>query len=512
MKSETATGEETGASVVGKRKSTGFFRAIWGLFASMKTAVVFLLVLAVVSVYGTLVEQYPALRVFGVTELYHTPFYTFLLALIGISLAVCSINRFGSTWRAMFHPKVVVSDKQIAGMMRAETLSWEGDVKGAADKAETALRAGSYHLLRADENGDSVLYAAKGRLSIWGPYLTHLSILAIFVGAILGNQLGLDGVTAVKEGGYADTAYVRKTEWVGWPAWMLARLAGRPCVRKTEREQQLGFRVALQKFTVQHDAHHNPTAYQSDLEILDGGRLVMRKVIDVNHPLTYKGVSFFFFFYGLTSVLLKVTGPGGETAWLPFDVDTQSEMQTKRYSMPGIAFKQISIGDKKLTVYVRDIVPDYVGGEEINASDLPINPAIQVLVNDRLPEYKGLDAWSDRVWLTESESALLKGYKITLENVADYTVLQVVRNPGLPIVYTGFGLMLVGVFVSFYVTRKVIRIRISPSKKGASVAVGATSRADASAFDRDFARLHEAFGQKPMQGAAAVRLRTGRRW
>jgi cytochrome c biogenesis protein len=474
VKSETATGEETGASVVGKRKSTGFFRAIWGFFASMKTAVVFLLVLAVVSVYGTLVEQYPALRVFGVTDLYHTVFYTFLLALIGISLAVCSINRFGSTWRAMFHPKVTVSDKQIAGMMRAETLSWAGDVGAAADKAETALRAGSYHLLRADENGVSVLYAARGRLSIWGPYLTHLSVLVIFVGAILGNRLGLDGITVIKEGGYTDTAYVRKTE----------------------REKDLGFRVALQKFTIQHDAQHNPTAYQSDLEILDGGRLVTRKVIDVNHPLTYEGVSFFQSDYGLTSVLLKVTGPNGETAWLPFDVDTQTEMQRKRYSMPGIAFKQITMGRKKLTVYVRDIVPDYIGGEEINASDLPINPAILVMVNDRLPEYKGLDAWSDRVWLTESESASLKGYKITLDNVADYTVLQVVRNPGLPIVYTGFGLMLVGVFVSFYVTRKVVRIRVSASKTGALVAVGATSRADASAFDGDFARLHEAFGHK----------------
>lgn len=475
MKSETATGEETGASVVGKRKSTGFFRAIWGFFASMKTAVVFLLVLAVASVYGTLVEQYPALRVFGVTDLYHTAFYTFLLALIGISLAVCSINRFGSTWRAMFHPKVTVSDKQIAGMMRAETFSWVGDVGVAADKAETALRAGSYHLLRAEEGEDAVLYAAKGRLGIWGPYFTHLSILVIFVGAILGNRLGLDGVMVIKEGGYADSAYVRKTE----------------------REQQLGFRVALQKFTVQHDAQHNPTAYQSDLEVLDGGRLVMREVIDVNHPLTYKGVSFFQSDYGLTSVLLKVTGPNGETAWLPFDVDTQTEMHKKRYSMSGMPFKQITIGGKRLTVYVHDIVPDYIGGEELNASDLPINPAVRVLVNDRLPEYKGLDAWSDRVWLTESESASLKGYTITLDNVADYTVLQVVRNPGLPIVYTGFGLMLVGVFVSFYVTRKVMRIRVSPSKKGALVAVGATSRADASAFDRDFARLHDAFGDKP---------------
>jgi cytochrome c biogenesis protein ResB len=35
-------------------------------------------------------------------------------------------------------------------------------------------------------------------------------------------------------------------------------------------------------------------------------------------------------------------------------------------------------------------------------------------------------------------------------NDLSYTSLQVVKDPGVPVVYTGFGLMIVGLFIVFY--------------------------------------------------------------
>jgi len=457
-----------------------FFRAVWDFFASMKTAVVLLIVLAVVSVYGTAAEEYSALRLFGMKDLYHTAFYTALLALIGISLTVCGINRFGATWRATFRPKLSVSSKQIAAMQRSETLPSDGSLEDAATKVETALHAGSYHVSRVAEKEDVLLYAAKGRFGMWGPYLTHLSILFIFVGAIIGNRLGLDGFAIIKEGGYTETAYVRATA----------------------QETELGFRVKLMKFAIEYDENHNPTAYKSDLQVYQGDELVAGKVIDVNHPLTYDGVSFFQSNFGVSEIVLKIVSPNGETAWVPLAVDTESVQGRKRYSMTGMGFKQIVLGGRRLTIFARAFEPDYLGGDELSASDLPINPAVWVMVNDRLPEYKGLDAWADLGWLTQDGYGDFKGYRITLDDVVDYTGLQVVRNPGLPVVYAGFGLMLIGVFVAFYVPRKVVRVRVSPAKTGLSsvasakegvtVAVGGTSRGEPSAFDWDFARLRDA--------------------
>ena len=85
--------------------------------------------------------------------------------------------------------------------------------------------------------GDTVsIYAAKGRVSIWGPYLTHLSILVIFAGAIFGNLVGFEGYMTITEGKRADSYY-----------------------RKGEKDKTpLGFEVALRNFTIKHDKKHNP--------------------------------------------------------------------------------------------------------------------------------------------------------------------------------------------------------------------------------------------------------------
>jgi cytochrome c biogenesis protein ResB len=130
-----------------------------------------------------------------------------------------------------------------------------------------------------------------------------------------------------------------------------------------------------------------------------------------------------------------------------------------------------------------------VGGDSINASDKPIRPAILVLMNTAYPD---MQTWSQGEWLTESESTRYKGFTVTLAKVVKYTGLQVSQNPGLPVIYTGFGLMLAGLLLSFYVIHKTIRVRISSSGKATEVIIGMASRSDPSVFDGDLERINRA--------------------
>lgn len=354
-------------------KKAAPLKAIWNILSSMKTAVVLLLLVAAASVLGT-VER------LGLTDFYHTVWYNSLLALIGLNLMVCSINRFGATWR---------------------------------------------HARRIRQEQGVLI------LSIWGPYLTHLSLLVIFAGAILGSRLGFEGYTTIIEGKHAES-----------------------CTLKSGPEKSLGFQVTLNKFTIEHDADHNVTGYKSDLAIYDNNKLAKKKVIDVNHPLAYKGISFYQVDYGLDCFILKITAPTGETAWIPFGIDTQNVPEEKQYVFTDSPLKQIGLGGKKLSIYVHNFAPDFISDKEINAGFIPINPAAQIMVSDRFPEYKGLDAWQQLGWLELYDSVKFKGFTITMEDITEYTSLQVAKNPGLPIIYAGFGLLLIGVFVSFYITRK----------------------------------------------------------
>ena len=466
-------------------KEIGLPAALWRTFSSMKTAIVLLPILAAASVAGTIIEQnapagaynpsvYPILKALGLTDFYHSGWYVLLLTLISINLTVCSINRFGISWRRTFQPRASAKPGQTARMQRSEKLTSPNTVEEAAGKVMAALRAGAHRILREQDGGDAVLYASKGRLGIWGPYLTHLSILVIFAGAILGNRLGFHGRVTIAEGDWTDSYYL---EGGG-------------------QERDLGFRLALRKFTIEHDNDRNPTGYKSDLQVFEGGNPAAGKVIDVNHPLTYKGISFFQADYGLSGIVIRVTGPDGDTERFSLDVKTQDTPAGKQYFISSDPWKEVRIGGRKLTIFAHDLAPDYIGGERINASDMPLNPAILVMANDRFPEYRGLDAWSKLGWLAVSDSAKYNGFTITLEKAIDYTGLGVARNPGLPAVYSGFGLMLLGVFIAFYVSHKVISVRISSSEGGAAILIGGMSRSDPSALDKDFERLRNALASR----------------
>jgi len=465
-------------------REIGFVEAVWRLFSSMKTAIALLLLLALASIVGTLIPQgsppqmyvqrygeakYALFRSLGFTDLYHSSWYTLLLALVSANLFVCSINRFKLAWARTWHPKVAVRPGQVSGMQVSDRFNNCGSVEAATDKAITALKAGSYKVIR-ERNGDAeCLYAAKGRFGIWGPYITHLSILIIFAGAVFGNRLGFEGFTTITEGKQTTTYYPRGSHG----------------------QEALGFEVRLREFSIEYDADHNPTAYKSDLQVYDNSKLVAQKVIDVNHPLTYKGVSFFQSDYGVVGMVLRVTGPDGTTTRIPIDIQTQDLQNGKQY-IPELAPVHFETGDQTWSLFVHNFAPDYVGPPQINDTFMPINPAAQVYVNEDFPKEK--TAWNPVGWVTLKEPAEYKGHKIELEKVIDYTGLQVARNPALPVIYVGFALMLIGVFVAFYVPHRMIRASISGAGDGANVVVGAMCRTDPSIFGRDFDRLRKALG------------------
>lgn len=460
-------------------------QALWVLFSSMKTAIFLLLLLATLSVLGTVISQnalpeeylriygpfkYKVFHALGLTNVYHSTWYRLLIFLMGVNLTVCSLNRFKLIWNQTVHPKIAMPSSSISKMQRTDSIASRDTIKDTANKIITALRGGSYRVAREDDGEDVAIYAAKGAFSLWGPYLTHLSILVIFIGAVIGSMLGFEGYTTISEGQSTST-YER---------------AG------AHQQMNLGFRVLLNDFRITHDKDRNPTGYKSDLRIYEGNKQVAQKIIDVNHPLTYRGISFHQSDYGLVGYVLKVTDPNGQVVRVPFDMETGSGPYGKEFIVSGDPFKQINIGGKKLTIFAHDFIPDFTENSEMGRSSLPLNPAANIMVNDRFPEYKGLDGWSKLGWLALSKSAKYKGYTITMEDAMSYSGLQVSKNPGLPVIYAGFLLLLGGVFLSFYINRMVVRIRISPASQGSKVLLGAVCRLDAGAFDRDFARLQSA--------------------
>lgn len=460
-------------------KDPDLLKALWVFFSSMKTAIILLLVLAVASVIGTVIPQGGSpemyLQQYGrgksavliglqLTDVFHSGWYGFLLGMVAANLLVCSINRLKMAWIRAFRPKVISRAEQVATMQVSDTLTFAGSAEEAEGRAASALRRSGYQAsIARDEDGISV-YASKGRLGIWGPYLTHLSMLVIFAGYMLGNRIGFDGFTFIPEGSKVGSYYPKGSE----------------------ETRDLGFEVKLIDFTIEHDAKHNPTSYKSRLQVFDKGRKVAEKTIDVNHPLSYRGITFYQSDFGVDGLVLKVTGADKSVSRIPVRIQTGVGEFGKEYA-PEIVPLPMKTGG---AIFVHGFVPDYIGGAALSASDLPIHPAAQVYINTNFPEKK-MD-WTPLGWVTADKPVIYDGRKIELERVIDYTGLQVASNPALPVVYAGFALMLLGVFAAFYVHHRVIRVRITE----AGIAIGGSSRSDTAVIERDISRVRDALASQ----------------
>src|SRR5579864_5070181 len=113
--SETGKGKDMAASV------HTIPRKIWQTLGAIKTGVVLLILLVIISAAGTLILQRPAteademqrayspqvLRLLdgvGLTDVFHAWWFVLLLSLVSVSIIAASIQRFPNAWRFYSRP------------------------------------------------------------------------------------------------------------------------------------------------------------------------------------------------------------------------------------------------------------------------------------------------------------------------------------------------------------------------------------------------------------------------
>ncbi|PTX59861.1 cytochrome c biogenesis protein [Melghirimyces profundicolus] len=201
-------------------RNTTLFDRVWNFFSSVKVAIWMILITLVISILGTLLPQeqsipsnrpeiYYAQKYgvwgdlfyrFGLSNLYESPVYIALLAAIGISLVVCSLDRVVPLYHALKNQKVTKSPVFITRqrVTRTEPVS-VGEKEALLDRLAENLSAKQYRIRR---EGDSIL-AEKGRFSRWGPYINHIGLILFLFGVLMRHLIPgwyLDESVFVREG------------------------------------------------------------------------------------------------------------------------------------------------------------------------------------------------------------------------------------------------------------------------------------------------------------------------
>jgi len=472
-----------------KERKKSIIDIVWDLFASVKLAVVIFSLIALTSMVGTVLEQnaepekniqvlikmfgvghetahsiYGVLDSLGFMDMYHSWWFVGFLLLFCANLIICSFDRLPRILKLVREPIRPLSKEHVEKMSIKRSLVIKGKPSGIKERVSGSIAKIGFKPSESSEEDELQFYAEKGNFTRLGVYITHLSILIILAGAIIGLKFGFNAVLNLPEGMTTSVAF--KGEGIEVP---------------------LGFELRCDNFEVDYYGDSDmPKAYKSWLTVLKDGREIMKKVISVNDPLTYGGITFYQSSFGP----LQSNMNNGIVVLRAVSSDGKGEQVNTRiggtFTIPG------STGVGRVTNFSPALSFDQSGRPFTYDSGLK-NPAVYI----ELPNVGGkpYSQWVlkryPQTWrLPDGSSVEFLDYW-----GVEYTGLQVRKDPGVLIVYLGCMIMAIGLYITFFMSHKRLWVNVTEEKGAAKILIGASANRNKAAFERDIEKLTGLLGE-----------------
>jgi cytochrome c biogenesis protein len=451
------------------KKEEGFIETLLSLFKSLKLTIALLILLALLSIIGTFIQQnassaeyiqrygidlYNVLSFFNLFDMYHSWWFSAILFILVINLITCSIYRLPGVWSQAFRKPDSggLKDSMVKTLPYVERVQLSNLAKRERD-LQSSLKKWFKMPIRFETESAVTLFSEKGKRSRLGIPITHLSILIILIGGLMGSLFGFRGYVNILEGETVDRIYLR--------------------VRDQDVEERLGFKVRCDDFNITYynlpGNEKHVKEYASTLTILENGQEVLREMIKVNHPLHYKGMAFYQSSYGsIHDISLGVQRKNGKekTVLKMFEGET--------IPIPN------SNTQVRLLRYIEQV---HTFGEGVQ---------VALFKPDQRPQ---------TIWVFKDFQDMKQqgsdDLSFTLEGVnsKEYTGLQVARDPGVWIVWLGSGLMIFGLIVSFFFSHQRVWVRIPKNSEGEIVVAGSANK-NRVGFEKTFVQLVEELRKK----------------
>ncbi|MBE9138326.1 cytochrome c biogenesis protein [Nodosilinea sp. LEGE 07088] len=416
------------------------------LLADLRLAIVLLLAIAAFSISGTVIEQgqtlefyqtnYPAdpalfgflswkvILISGLDHVYRTWWFLALLILFGASLTACTFTRQFPALGAAQKWKYYSQPRQFQKLALSAELS--------ATPLPVLAHSLTQKRYRIFQEGTQ-LYGRKGIVGRIGPIVVHASMLLILLGAIAGAMTGFFAQEIVPSG---KTFQIRNIFDAG--PWAEAYIPK-------------DWSVRVNRFWIDYTPEGHIDQFYSDLSVLNqAGDEADRKTIYVNEPLRHKGVTLYQADWGIAAVQVKLNN------------SPVLELPMQLLDSDGPRFWGTWLPTK----------PDMSEGVTLLASDLQGS----VLIYDNGGQLMAT--------VRQGMATEVNGVTLSLVDVVGSTGLQIKADPGIPLVYTGFGLLMVGVIMSYVSHSQVWALE----QDGILYIGGRTNRAQV-AFERELLSL-----------------------
>jgi len=415
---------------------------LFRLLADLRFSIFILLLISLCSIIGTIIEQDQPIEIyktnysltnpvfgilswsqiiqFGLDHVYKTWWFLTLIFLFGTSLTLCSFLQQLPSLKVARRCQFFRTTNPFYKLKISTILNTFG-----FNKILSRVKHQQYSIFQQK----NIVYCYKGLIGRVAPIVVHFSMILILGGTILGSVFGFKAQEVIP-----------KTE--NFHIQNILTNGSFSIIPKTS--------ARINDFWITYTKTKTISQFYSDLSILDfQGNETARKTISVNYPLIYNGVYYYQTDWNLMGLrfqnvnnqiieypLINIFGNQNKV-WLTWISNTQT---LKEGSI-------IIIDNLEGYCSIYSSIGEFLGNLEVNES----------------VSYKD---------------------KLTLFEIISSTGLQVKADPGIPLIYLGFFLLMISTLIS-YITYSQIWI-IQKNKK---IFIGGTTNRAVFEFELEFFQI-----------------------
>ena len=417
------------------------------LLADLRFAIGILLIIALTSIIGTIIEQDQSIEIYklnypltnklfgilswdtilklGFDHVYKTWWFLFFIFLFGISLLTCTFLQQVPSLKIARRCQFFRTNQQFSKLK-----IFKQTKNISLNQFLFRLKENRYSIFQQKD----IVYCYKGLVGRLAPIIVHFSLILILFGSIIGSI-----------NGFKAQELIPKTESFHIQNFLTnGKIFSIP---KTV--------VRINDFWITYNKKNTISQFYSDISFLkDNGHETYRKTIFVNSPAVYKGTYFYQTDWNLTGLRFKFNNPEiNQTSIIDINNDSNK-----------IWFSWISF-------------------------NLELSDGYTILLNNLqgyASIYDKFGSFSGNLELNEFTNSQPT---IKLIDIISSTGLQIKNDPGIPIIYSGFGFLMVSTLIS-YITYSQIWI-IQSQRKRKLLIGGNTTRAKFE-FELEFFKLTSA--------------------
>ncbi len=380
--------------------------------SSLKVAIVILLLIALASGIGTSLPQnaplsdyltkYESNKFLGLfngqliinlqlNHVYSSLWFLFLLTWLSISLIICSWKRQLPSLRKAMKWIDYKDPKQIQKLAISQTFQPD-DLSECITKLETYLTNHGWKV----QNNKSRLSARKGVIGKVGPPLVHLGLIILMIGSTFGSLKGENIERFLAPGRSIDLINPNGLNLIS---------------------------LKLNNFTIDRSPNGQPEQFRSKLLINDKNlNEIIKKEISVNHPFRYRGMTIYQADWSLAAITIKINN--SPKLQLPLQKIDQLGEQVWGVLVP-------KLDDK--------------------------NEQFLLTLSSEQGPVRAFNSEGELIGLTRPGGAnlIIGDSKVTIFSVLPSSGILLKHDPGVPIVYIGFLLTMIGSILSIISTNQI---------------------------------------------------------